>query len=127
MAVTYTKGPPPKKRNYPRAPISIRIQYRESQQGAKEGFTAIMGGGGLFIDTVSPLPVGTDVGLEFGLPGQPGSVKVDGQVVWVRPEFDPKGFSPGMGIQFKKINEADREKIMQFVMRVLMGQSESNP
>jgi hypothetical protein len=32
-----------------------------------------------------------------------------------------------MGIQFKKINEADREKVMQFVMRVLMGQSESNP
>jgi uncharacterized protein (TIGR02266 family) len=127
MAVTYTKGPPPKKRNYPRAPISIRIQYRESQKGTKEGFTAIMGGGGLFIDAVSPLPVGTVVSLEFGLPGQAGSVNVDGQVVWVRPQFDPKGFSPGMGIQFKKINEADREKVMQFVMRVLMGQSENNP
>lgn len=127
MAVTYTKGPPPKKRNYPRAPISIRIQYRVSEKGVKEAFTAVMGGGGLYIDTVSPLPVGTAVSLEFGLPGQTGSVKVDGQVVWVRPEFDPKGFSPGMGIQFKKINEADREKVMRFVMRVLMGQSENNP
>ena len=127
MAVTYTKGPPPKKRNYPRAPISIRIQYREPHKGVKEGFTAIMGGGGLFIDTVSPLPVGTAVSLEFGLPDQASSVQVDGEVVWVRPEFDPKGFSPGMGIQFKKINEADREKVVQFVMRVLMGQSGSNP
>lgn len=127
MAVTYTKGPPPKKRDYPRAPISIRIQYRVPEKGTKEAFTAIMGGGGLFIDTVSPLPVGTAVSLEFGLPGQTGSVKVDGQVVWVRPEFDPKGFSPGMGIQFKKINEADREQVMRFVMRVLMGQSENNP
>lgn len=124
---TILKVPLPKKRNYPRAPISIRIQYREAQKGVREGFTAIMGGGGLFIDTVSPLPVGTDVSLEFGLPGQADSVNVDGQVVWVRPEFDPKGFSPGMGVQFKKINEADREKVVQFVMRVLMGQSESNP
>jgi len=127
MAVTPTKGPPPKKRNYPRAPISIRIRYHASEKGVKEAFTAVMGGGGLYIDTVSPLPVGTAVSLEFGLPGQANSVQVDGQVVWVRPEFDPKGFSPGMGIQFKKIKEADREKVVQFVMRVLMGQSESNP
>lgn len=124
---TIPKAPPPKKRNYPRASVSIRIQYKDPQKGMKEAFTAIMGGGGLFIDTVSPLPVGTAVSLEFGLPGQSGLVNVDGQVVWVRPEFDPKGFSPGMGVQFKKINEADREKIVEFVMRVLMGQSESNP
>ena len=124
---TTPKAPPPMKRNYPRAPISIRIHYQDPQKQVKEAFTAIMGGGGLFIDTVSPLPTGTAVSLEFGLPGQSGLVKVDGQVVWVRPEFDPKGFSPGMGVQFKKINEADREKIEQFVMRVLMGQPEGNP
>jgi uncharacterized protein (TIGR02266 family) len=86
-----------------------------------------MGGGGLFIDTLSPLPVGTDVSLEFGLPGQAGSVHVEGQVVWVRPEFDPKGFSPGMGVQFKKINQADREKIVRLIMRVLLGQPENAP
>ena len=85
-----------------------------------------MGGGGLFLETVTPLPAGTDVSLEFGLPSQPGSVKVEGQVVWVRPEFDPKGFSPGMGIQFKKINETDREKVVEFVMRSLLGQPEVN-
>jgi hypothetical protein len=32
-----------------------------------------------------------------------------------------------MAVQFRKINEADRDKIVQFVMRVLLGQSESNP
>ncbi|MEK6684715.1 MAG: TIGR02266 family protein [Nitrospirota bacterium] len=120
------KASPPKKRNYPRAPVSIRIRYKDPQKGMKEAFTAIMGGGGLFIDTVSPLPTGTAVSLAFGLPGRSGSVNVDGQVVWVRPEFDPKGFSPGMGIQFKKINEADREKIAQFVMHTLMGRSEAD-
>jgi uncharacterized protein (TIGR02266 family) len=117
----------PKKRNYPRAPISIRIQYQEPLKLTKEGFTAIMGGGGVFVDSVSPLPIGTPVRLEFGVPGQPASVEVDGQVVWIRREFDPKGFSPGMGIQFKKINEPDREKVMQFVMQILMGRSENHP
>ena len=120
-------SPSPEKRNYPRAPISIRIQYQQPQKGIKEGFTAIMGGGGLFIDTVSPLPIGTPVSLEFGLPGQEDSVRVDGQVAWVRSDFDPKGFSPGMAVQFRKINETDREKIVQFVMRVLLGHSESHP
>jgi len=121
------KPPASEKRNYPRAPISIRIQYQPPQKGIKEGFTAIMGGGGLFIDTVSPLPIGTPVNLEFGLPGQEGSFKVGGRVAWVRSQFDPKGFSPGMAVQFHKINETDRDKIVQFVMRVLLGQSESSP
>ena len=123
---TIPKAPPPEKRNYPRAPVSIRIQYKDPRRGTKEAFTAIMGGGGLFIDTVSPLPAGTAVSLAFGLPGRSGLVNMDGQVVWVRPEFDPKGFSPGMGIQFKKINEADREKIAQFVMHTLMRRSEAD-
>lgn len=126
MATTQ-KARSPKKRNYPRAPISIRIQYQEPEKRIVEGFTAIMGGGGLFVDTVAPLPVGTPVSLEFALPGQTALVKVEGQVVWVRPEFDPKGFSPGMGIQFRKINEADREKIVQFVMHVLLKRSEGHP
>lgn len=121
------KPPPSKKRNYARAPISIRIQYQEPRRGTKEGFTAILGGGGLFIDTLSPLPEGTPVSLEFGLPGQVDSVKVDGQVAWVRSDFDPKGFSPGMAVQFRKIKEVDREKIMQFVMRILLGQPEISP
>lgn len=120
------KGLPPEKRKYPRAPISIRIKYQEPQKRMVEGFTAIMGGGGLFIDTVAPLPVGTAVRLEFGLPGQAASIQVEGGVVWVRPEFDPKGFSPGMAVQFRKITEADREKIVQFVMRSLMGRPENH-
>jgi type IV pilus assembly protein PilZ len=124
---TNAKAPSPEKRNYPRAPISIRIQYQEPQKRIVEGFTATMGGGGLFVDSVDPLPAGTPVRLEFGLPGQGAAVKVDGRVVWVRPEFDPKGFSPGMAIQFKKITEADREKIMHFVMQILMGRPENQP
>lgn len=116
--------PRPQKRNYPRAPLSIRVQYGELAKTLKEGFTGTMGGGGIFIETVHPLPVGTGIVLEFALPGKTGHIKIEGLVVWVRPEFDPKGLAPGMGIQFKKISDWDREKILDLVMRILMGKPE---
>lgn len=114
------------KRNYPRAPVSIRVFYRNTRTGVKEGFTAVVGGGGLFIDTVAPLPIGTAVTLDFTLPGQKDTVQVEGEVVWVRPDFDPRGYSPGMGVQFKRIQEKDREHILELVMRVLTGRPESD-
>ncbi len=116
--------PQAQNRNYPRAPISIRVQYRDPQRGQKEAFTGVLGGGGLFLDTVAPLPVGTAVHLEFELPGRPEAIRVDGLVVWVREGFDPKGYSPGMGIQFGKVAEADRQFILNLVMAALMGRPE---
>ena len=114
----------PRKRNYPRAPLSLRVKYGKPASASKEGFTGVMGGGGVSIETVQPLPVGNEVVLEFFLPGKSGHVRVEGLVVWERTEFDPKGLSPGMGIQFKKISTEDREKILDMVMRILMGEPE---
>ena len=116
---------PHKKRNYPRAPLSIRIRYGAASGSLKESFSGIMGGGGVSIETIHPLPVGSEIVMEFSLPGKTGHVRVEGLVVWVRNEFDPKGLSPGMGIQFKKISAADREKILDLVMRILMGKPET--
>jgi uncharacterized protein (TIGR02266 family) len=110
------------KRNYPRAPLAIRIRYGSESGGLKDGFSGIMGGGGISIETVHPLPIGSEIVMEFSLPGKTGHVRVEGLVVWVRNEFDPKGLAPGMGIQFKRISAADREKILDLVMRILMGE-----
>lgn len=123
-AEVHSTTPRPQKRNYPRASLSIRVQYGELAKTLKEGFTGTMGGGGVFIETIHPLPVGTGIVLEFALPGKTGHVKIEGLVVWVRPEFDPKGLAPGMGIQFRKVSEWDRETILDLVMRILMGKPE---
>jgi len=109
------------RRSYPRAPVAIKIHYGELAKAVKEGFTGTIGGGGVFIETVRPLPVGTAIVLEFSLPGKTGYIKIEGLVVWVRSEFDPKGLAPGMGIQFKKVGDFDRDKILDLVMRILMG------
>ena len=116
----------PRKRNYPRAPLSIRVRYEVPNDPGKEGFTGTIGGGGIFIETLHPLPEGSDITLDFLLPGKSGQVRVEGLVVWSRPEDDSKGLQPGMGVQFKRVEESDREKILELVMRILMGKPEDD-
>ena len=113
-----------RKRNYPRAPLALKIQYGMPSASSKEGFTGTIGGGGVFVETVNPLPAGSSVVLDFSLPGRAGQVRIEGLVVWVRSGFETKEMGPGMGVQFKKVAEEDREKIMDLVMRILMGKSD---
>ena len=85
-----------------------------------------MGGGGVFIESVAPLPAGSEIHLDFTLPGRIGHIRVEGIVVWSRPEAKAEGLQPGMGIQFKQVAEDDREKILELVMKILMGKPESD-
>jgi type IV pilus assembly protein PilZ len=114
----------PRKRNYPRAPVSLRVKYGPSTDASKEGFSGTLGGGGVFIESVSPLPVGSEIHIDFSLPGRIGHIRIEGLVVWSRPEAKSEGLQPGMGVQFKKLMEDDREKILELVMKVLMGKSD---
>lgn len=115
----------PRKRNYPRAQLSLKVRYHAPSSTGKDGFTGTMGGGGVFIETVNPLPLGSEIVLDFALPGRSGHVQVEGMVVWVRDGFEAKDLKPGMGVQFKKVHEEDRDKILDLVMRILMGKPEA--
>jgi uncharacterized protein (TIGR02266 family) len=127
LTIFNTKSPSPQpiKRNYPRAQLAIRVQYGGPNGRLKEGFTSILGGGGLFVETVHPLPVGSQLVLELVLSTQPEPIRIMGKVVWVRPEFGPKGVAPGMGIQFDQILEKDRQNIISLVTNLLMGRPET--
>ena len=125
MEQNVTPGPAKvNRRNYPRAPFSIRVQYGAPNGPSREGYSGILGGGGIFVETVKPLPTGRKILLEFSLPAIPSPIRLEGLVVWVRSEFYPAGMKPGMGIEFKKISEDDRYKILDLVMRVLMGEAD---
>lgn len=114
----------PRKRNYPRAQLSLKVKYQSPSSTGKDGFTGTMGGGGVFIETVNPFPLGNEIVLDFALPGKAGHVRVEGVVVWVRSGFEAKDLKPGMGVQFKKVQDEDRDKILDLVMRILMGKPE---
>jgi len=74
--------------------------------------------GGLFINTRSPLPVGTDVKLLVQIPGAAFPFELGGRVTRVT-EYDNKAnMVPGMGVEFTDVDEPRRKVIEAFVARL---------
>jgi uncharacterized protein (TIGR02266 family) len=83
------------------------------------GFSQDISEGGLFVSTYETLPVGTDLDLEFSLPGSTGTVHSRARVCWVREYREGQdlsnGILPGMGVRFEGLAEEDRQRIAEFV------------
>ena len=73
--------------------------------------------GGAFIDTGKLRPVGSEVLLEFALPGNDKAVQCHGRVAWLNhPEWSRKPHLPaGFGVQFEKIPPQVRADIEDFI------------
>jgi uncharacterized protein (TIGR02266 family) len=70
---------------------------------------------GIFLQTDSPLPVGTPMELELTLPGGAGLLRLPARVVRVvLPEAAGAG-KPGMGLAFGDLTEEDRERLVRFL------------
>ncbi len=112
------------RRRFLRAPISLTIKYHSPDSIViEEGFTATIGGGGLFIETFHPLSENDVVTMELYLPGDIDKTVMEGTVVWARKEFSGD-VSPGMGIKFVKISLKDKKKINDLVARTLGGKAD---
>ena len=71
--LTYRKPQQPREaRSEPRISLSIRVKYTTPEGTQFESRAGGIGGGGLFIESFSPLPVGTKIAMEFTLPESPG-------------------------------------------------------
>lgn len=73
--------------------------------------------GGVFIRTDLPLSPGSEVDFEFTLPQSGQVVHAEGVVIWSRKRtIKPTSYLPdhpaGMGIQFKKLDPYDIERIL---------------
>jgi Tfp pilus assembly protein PilZ len=79
------------RRNFPRKPVSIAVDYRKSQQVFKD-FIQNVSGNGIFIETMQPFEVGEKITLSFTLPDVKLPIKVEGKVARVAPE--------GIGVSF---------------------------
>ena len=100
----------------PRASLAFSIRYLTPDGRMIEGRASGLGGGGLFIDSLTPLPVGTDLTIEFSLPdGSQDWLKARGTVAWVCPKPDQYAFHPGMGIRFTEIAESVHGRILTMV------------
>lgn len=107
---------PEQMRAHPRASFLSKVRYWMAGGQPAESRATGIGGGGLFIESLTPLPTGTDLDLEFTLPERPTQwLKARGSVVWVCPKADQYTFSPGMGIRFTKITDEVRDLVLAMV------------
>lgn len=103
-------------RSAPRISLAFRVRYHTPEGGQFESRAGGIGGGGLFIESQSPLPVGTKLAMEFSLPEKSEEwLPAKGSVAWVCPKADQYTFSPGMGIRFTEIADEIRDRIHELV------------
>ncbi|MGH7254602.1 MAG: PilZ domain-containing protein [Nitrospirales bacterium] len=103
-------------RNLPRASLLVKVRYRTAEGLQHESRASGIGGGGLFIESSAPLPVGTELSMDFALPEHPDEwLNAKARVSWVCPKPDQYTFFPGMGVRFTEISEAVRTRVMDLV------------
>lgn len=73
---------------------------------------------GIFVRTTEPLAVGTELTLRFEPPGsEPFALR--GTVQWVNPvRENGDNPNPGMGIRFKDLSPADRERLVEAIRAI---------
>lgn len=96
-------------RKAPRRAKSVEVTYEH--EGLRfDGRISDLSIGGLFIDTLNPLPVGSIITFRFCITGRGGETAVlgEGVVAW-------ESRFQGMGIRFTWISEEDRNKLAEYL------------
>ena len=100
-------------RAHPRAPLAIKVRCTTSEGKHFDSLTGGIGGGGLFIESSSPMAPGTELTVEFALPDRPTDrYKAKARVAWTRARTERYLLFPGMGVQFTEITEDARHRLI---------------
>ena len=76
--------------------------------------TADLSSEGVFLETTTPLVVGTEMDLSFRLPGSQRTLTVVGEVVRIQSRGD--GLPPGMAVAFRRMEPEDRAHLDAFLI-----------
>lgn len=106
---------PVERRRHPR--FSLRLTVTATGKALTfTDFSYDVSEGGIFVETQSPLAVGTHLALEFTLPENPDPIKAKGKIARaVPPEQALPGKPAGMGIQFLELSSQDAARIKSFI------------
>lgn len=103
-------------RAHPRAPLAVKVRYTTPEGKQFDSLTGGIGGGGLFIESSTPLAPGTELSVEFALPDRPWEKhKAKAKVAWTRNKPERYLLFPGMGVQFTEIDEKARKELVELV------------
>ncbi len=104
------------KRQFKRKPISIDVIYDMSpEQRQPDSKTKDISEGGICLISMSPLPVDRIMDFKFTIPDADKKIEVAGKVVWTEKSDNQKDDRYCSGIQFVRIDNADRDLIGKFV------------
>jgi uncharacterized protein (TIGR02266 family) len=92
------------------------VRYTTPEGKQYDSLTGGIGGGGLFIESSTPLAPGTELGVEFALPDRPWEKhKAKAKVAWTRNKPERFLLFPGMGVQFTDIDDQARKELVELV------------
>lgn len=101
-------------RAHPRAPLAVKVRCTTPEGKHFDSLTGGIGGGGLFIESSSPLTPGTELTVEFALPDRPtDKYRAKAKVAWTRAKAERYLLFPGMGVQFTEIDEDARHRLIE--------------
>jgi type IV pilus assembly protein PilZ len=108
------------RRNYPRAPIELKVEYRRLNTFFAD-YTRNISRGGTFIKTDKPLDIGTEFLFKLVVPTLDNPIVLRGRVQWiVLLEKSDAEEPPGMGIKFIYENDTQRHEIENRVERLMI-------
>ncbi len=103
-------------RVHPRAPLAVKVRYTTPDGKQFDSLTGGIGGGGLFIESSTPLAPGTELSVEFALPDRPWErLKAKAKVAWTRNKPERYLLFPGMGVQFTDIDSTCQQQLVELV------------
>ena len=112
--------PGAQKRREARAAITLKVDYRRLNSFFAD-YTKNISKGGTFIRTSKPLTVGTEFIFVLSLPTINEQLQLNGEVIWVVTDAEATEEQPsGMGIKFRFENDVDRQKVADFVERLMV-------
>jgi uncharacterized protein (TIGR02266 family) len=100
------------RRRSERTELIVRVDYSTVDELFSE-FTSDINEGGLFIETDSPRPAGTEVSMRFSLPGREEAVETVGRVVRVVTGDDDG--PAGMGVEFEALSHESSRAINELI------------
>ncbi len=103
------------RRRHERVPLKIPVDYTSVDAFFTE-FSSNINEGGMFVEMENGPDLGTQVALQFDLPGHEESVQVEGRVAWVSDGKDDS--APGVGIQFQNLPSDVRDTINRVVRKL---------
>lgn len=110
------------RREVPRVPIELRVEYRRLNSFFAD-YTKNISKGGTFIRTSKPLPPGTEFVFVLTVPKLEAPLRLNGEVMWtVDPARATEDSPAGMGIRFKYLDASERDATEQLVEHLIKGE-----